>query len=210
MNKYVLERKSPSNPFHAIFHPFDSFYDIRFKNKGKELFTFLILALWFLASIFQRQSTGYIFNRNKISELNIIFQLAVVTLPFLMWVTGNWVMSILMNGTGRFRDIWIVSGYSALPYILSIYVSTILSNVLAMNEPFAEYVLVFGALWSLILLLIGTMVIHEYGFTRNLLSLLLSVGVMFAILFLAMLFGSLWGELASFVKTLTREILFRL
>ncbi|MDF2609511.1 MAG: hypothetical protein K0R92_985 [Lachnospiraceae bacterium] len=210
MRKISLKKTKASNPFHVIFHPFDTFYDVRVKNEGGVVFTVIILLVWFLAGIYKRQSTGYIFNYNKLSELNIFLQTAIVVIPFTVWACANWVMSIFMNGIGRFRDIWIVSAYSAVPYVLGIFLSVLLSNVLSKTEPFADYVMLFGTAWSLILLFIGTMVIHEYKFTQNILSTILTVGVMFAILFLAMLFGSLWSELVSFVKTVTREILFRL
>lgn len=210
MIKINIKKTKTSNPFHVIYHPFDSFYEVRAKNEGEIAYTVLILLIWFIAGIFKRQNTGYIFNYNKLSELNIFLQLAIVCIPFVMWVTGNWVMSIFMNGIGRFRDIWIVSAYSAVPYILATFLSVMFSNVLSKTEPFADYILFFGATWSLILLFIGTMVIHEYKFTQNILSTVLTVGVMLSILFLAMLLGSLLSELVTFFKTVTREILFRL
>ena len=69
--KQKPERKTATNPFHTIMHPFDASYDIRFKGKGNVPISIVILGALFLTTIFQRQSTGYIFNYNKLSDLNV-------------------------------------------------------------------------------------------------------------------------------------------
>lgn len=202
--------KTANNPFYVIFHPFDASYDIRRKEKGSYHIAAALLLIWFFISIMERQNTGYIFNYNKLSELNVLIQFAKVILPFSMWVCGNWIVSILMNGTGRFRDIFIYSAYCALPYMIGCILSIFLSNLLAMNEPFASYVSVFGTAWSLIILFIGMMVIHEYRFKEAIAACLFSVFVMAILLFLMMLVGNLFTEFSGFIQTIYKEILFRL
>lgn len=208
--KTIIKVKNATNPFYTIMHPFDSSYDIRFRNKGSISVSVIILIIWFFASVMERQNTGYIFNFNKLSDLNIFILLAKVVLPFAMWTCGNWIVSILMNGTGRFRDIWIYSAYCAVPYILGMIVSIFLSNVLVKNEPFAGYAMLFGAGWSLIILFIGNLVMHEYGFKENIAACLFSIGAMAIILFLAMLVGNLYTEFINFIRIVVNEILFRL
>lgn len=208
--KIIINKKHADNPFYTIMHPFDSSYDIRNKKAGRISISIIILMVWFFVSILERQNTGFIFNRNKLSDLNVFVLFAKVVLPFAMWTCGNWVVSILMNGTGRLRDIWVFSAYCAVPYIIGVIGSVLLSNVLVRNEPFADYLMMFGAGWSLIILFIGTMVIHEYGFKENILSCIFSFGVMAIILFLAMLVGNLYTEFINFMKTVINEILFRL
>lgn len=205
----MRDKKSATNPFYTILHPFDCAYDIRFKEKGNLWFTVLILALLFLTSVFQRQNTGYIFNDNKLSDLNTVLQLVGVLLPFLLFVISNWVVSILMNGTGRFRDIWIYTAYCCIPYMLGNIGAVLLSNVLVKEEPFGSYVSMFGAGWSLVILFIGLMVMHEYGFTKNVFSIFCTVCIMLVLLFLIMLVGSLATDLYGFVVTIFREITFR-
>ena len=114
----MKEKKTATNPFYTIMHPFDCSYDIRFKEKGNTGITIVILLFFFLTSIFQRQNTGYIFNDNKLSDLNVFLQFISVALPFVLFVISNWVVAILMNGTGRFRDIWIYTAYCCIPFIL--------------------------------------------------------------------------------------------
>ncbi|HWT73447.1 MAG TPA: YIP1 family protein [Mobilitalea sp.] len=208
--KIAFDKSKASNPFYLMFHPFNASYDIRFKNEGIPVISYLILIIWFFAQVMECQNTGFIFNFNKLSDINVFILFAKVVIPFAMWTCGNWVVSILINGTGRFRDIWILSSYCAVPHIIAMLCRVFLSNVLVMNEPFADYVSLFGMGWSLIILFIGTMVIHEYGFTENITACLFSVGIMAIILFFTVLVGNLYTEFISFIKIIFSEILFRL
>jgi len=205
----MKNKKTATNPFYTIMHPFDASYDIRYKEKGNLYFSLIILLVFFLVSVFERQSTGYIFNNNKLSDLNAPLKFVGVVLPFVLFVIANWVVSILFNGTGRFRDIWIYSAYCCVPYIIGDFVSVLLSNVLVMEEPFGEYVQIFGAAWSLIILFIGLMVMHEYNFTKNLFGCVCTIFIMFILFFLIMLLGSLASDLYGFIVTIAKEIMFR-
>ena len=191
-------------------HPFNCSYDIRFKEKGNTIFTIIILTVFFLTSIYQRQNTGYIFNNNKLSELNVFLQFISVFLPFVLFAVSNWIVAILMNGTGRFRDIWIYGAYCCVPFILGNIVSVWLSNILVREEPFGGYVQVAGAAWSLVILFIGLMIMHEYGFAQNVFSCICTVFIMFILLFLIMLVGNLASDLYGFVMTVAKELIFRM
>lgn len=203
------EKKTATNPFHTIMHPFDASYDIRFKGKGNTLISLGILAVLFLTTIFQRQNTGYIFNYNKLSDLNVFLQLIAAVLPFVLFVTANWIVAMLLNGTGRMRDIWIYTAYCLVPFILCTIGGVLMSNVLVLEEPFADYLRVFGAGWSLVALFIGLMVMHEYNFVRNVFSCVCTVFVMLILLFAIMLVGSLASDFYGFIVTIVREALLR-
>lgn len=206
----MKEKKSATNPFYTIMHPFNCSYDIRFKEKGNVSLTIIILAVFFLTSIFQRQNTGYIFNSNKLSDLNVFLQFISVILPFVLFVISNWIVAILLNGTGRFRDIWIYGAYCCIPFIMGNIGCVLLSNILVREEPFGGYVQVLGAAWSLVILFIGLMTMHEYGFTKNVFSCICTLFVMFILLFLIMLTGNLATDLYGFVMTVVKEIMFRI
>ena len=206
----MKEKKSATNPFYTIMHPFNCSYDIRFKEKGNTIFTIIILTVFFLTSIYQRQNTGYIFNSNKLSELNVFLQFISVFLPFVLFAVSNWIVAILMNGTGRFRDIWIYGAYCCVPFILGNIVSVWLSNILVREEPFGGYVQVAGAAWSLVILFIGLMIMHEYGFAQNVFSCICTIFVMVILLFLIMLVGNLASDLYGFVMTVAKELIFRM
>ena len=205
-----MDNRNYTNPFVTIMHPFDGSYDIRFKNKGSWGISCVILALMFFSSVFSRQNTSYIFNYNKLSDFNVLLQLLGVALPFGLFVISNWIVGILLSGTGRFRDIFIYTAYCMIPFVIGTFSGALVSNVLTMEEPFADYLIIAGAAWSLVCGFIGLMVMHEYGFVKNCFACACTVATMLILVFLIMLGGSLASDFIGFVTTISREIMFRL
>ena len=68
---------------------------------------------------------------------------------------------------------------------------------------------VIGTLWSLLLLIIGSIQIHEYSFGKTLLSLILTVVGMLVMSVLGILLFSLVQELLSFLKAVIYELSLR-
>lgn len=197
--------------FNCILHPFESFYEIKHKNKGSFVFTAAVLIVWFLASIFQRQSTGYLFNFNKLNELNI-FMIFIKTLVFFaVWVVSNWSVTTFIGGIGKFPEIWLVSAYALIPHIASTILVTVISNVFTINEGvFLQYITFVGILWSSALMLIGLMTIHDYEFMQTVGAVILTVLAIAIILFLFVLFYTLVNQLFTFLYTVFSEVLYRL
>ena len=93
---------------------------------------------------------------------------------------------------------------------MGLLVGTWLSNFMIMDEMYAEYIILIGLAWSAMLLLIGTMVIHELPFARALGFLALTVAAMAVILFVLVLFYTLLMQLSTFGYTLYVELAFRM
>jgi len=196
--------------FQCLLHPFSAFYGVKEEGKGSLAGAGFILSVYFFAAVMQRQNTGYPFNHNDLSDLNIWLIGAKTVLLFVLWVVGNWSVATWMDGEGKASQIVVVSAYAIVPYVATLIVTTLLSNVLLREEGvFLGYITVVGVLWSGVLMLIGLQTIHDYGFVRNLQSMALTVVAMGIIVFLVMLFYTLFQQTYVFVYTLYNEALFR-
>ena len=97
--------------------------------------------------------------------------------------------------------------YSLFPVFLLRLLSIILSNVLTLEEiPISTALLSIAAVAFVLYLFIGLAVIHQYSFTKCLVSLLLTVVAMGIITFILMLIFSLGSEVVQFVVTVAREL----
>src|SRR4029453_13493858 len=103
------------NPLRSLLHPFDSFYSVREEGKGSLLASGIIVLVFFIASIFKRQSTGYTFNLVYLSALNVWLIAAKTVGLFALWVGGNWAVATWMDGEGKAKQIAIVSAYAIIP-----------------------------------------------------------------------------------------------
>ena len=194
----------------VLFHPFDGFNQIRFGGSVALWPSVIILVLYVIATIYQFVGTGYLFNQNNIADINLWLLLAKSLGVVALFIVAQWSMAILTNGSGRFKDIIVTACYSLAPYTVGLLVGTWLSNFIIMDEMYAEYIILIGLAWSAMLLLIGTMVIHELPFARALGFLALTVAAMAVILFVLVLFYTLLMQLRTFGYTLYVELVFRM
>ena len=95
--------------FAPLAHPVGGFDDYRERRFFPLLPSLIVLALFFFARVAQQQLTGFIFNWDNPQEMNVWFILLETIGLFVIWVGCNWAVSTLLDGKGRFREIWVVS-----------------------------------------------------------------------------------------------------
>ena len=149
--------------FYVITHPFDGFWGLRRENKGSVAAAATFVVLTILTLTIEKQNTGFLFNFNRLSELNVVVDVVTVALLYALWCVANWCTTSLMDGKGRMQDILTAVGYSLLPIILIRLPMVLMSHGITTNEGSFYYVLgTVSYLWAGFLLFTGTMVIHQY------------------------------------------------
>ena len=113
----------------CVFHPFDGFYETKFRHKGSLGIATVILLCYGLLQCVRYQYTGFIFNVNPIQDMNSIsIFIAAVVLPLLFCVS-NWSVATLFNGKGTLGDIYVMLCYSMVPMILFGAAAVLISNI---------------------------------------------------------------------------------
>ena len=191
----------------VIFHPFDAFYELKYRGKGSvNVALFLFIALG-LASVLNAELSGFVVNTFKKSELNSLVFFFGIILPYLFFVIGNYSITTLMDGKGTFGEIFTVVGYSLLPNVILMVAATILSRFITVDEiSFYVLLLSIGNLATIFLIFIGLVVTHEYTFFRTIVSLLLSFIAIALIIFILLLMITLFNQLYGFIKIVIMEI----
>jgi len=198
-------------PFYILGHPIEGYEELRWNKKGSLLISNIILFLWFFAVVFAWQDTGFIFNGSRPDKLNILLILSSTIGLFALWAMVNWSLCTLMDGEGRFKDIWVISSYALLPYVLISYIITILSNILVLDEGvFLQYLNIIAVGWSICLLVSGMKVIHQYSLKKTIISLFFTLLGMSVVIILAVLVLSLFMQVYGFFNSIYSEIRFRL
>ena len=158
------------------------------------LFVFLF-AVCFSAN---RQYAGFVVNNVNPMEINSLAEICAVFLLFFLFCVGNWSITCLMDGEGRFKDIVTVCGYAMF------------SQVVAEDEEAFYYLLLaVGIAWFLFLVLVGIMTVHNYTLGKTLATMILTFIAMLVIIFVVMLLFSLIGQVISFIESLYNEIMLR-
>ena len=185
----------------AVFHPFDAFYEIRFRGRGSVPLAAAILVLFGILQCVSYQYTGFVINLNDLAAMNSVSIFLTWVLGFVLFIVSNWSVTTLLNGKGNLGDILKVTAYSLTPMICTLVFQVFASNFIIAEE---------AMIWSLFMLLAGLCVIHEYGFGKTLIAILLTFVAAAIIMFLGILFFTLIEQMVVFIISVGQEFMRRL
>ena len=196
--------------FPTVSHPSDGYYWIRHEGRGSIAIALLLVVLYSVVFSLNRIGAGFIVNDIEPRTVNSVAELFGVLVLFFVLCAGNWSVTCLMDGEGRFRDILTVIGYALLPMIVTTVLATLVSRVIAENEE-AFYFLIMGAgtAWSLFMMVIGIMQVHNYTFGKTLVTLFLTLAAVLIIIFLALLVIHFTVQVYTFLRSIYTELIFR-
>ena len=196
--------------FHVIFHPFDGFWDLKHEKKGSvsAALTFVVLTIITLA--IEKQSTAFLFNKNRLSELNVVVDIITVALVYILWCVANWCTTSLMDGKGKMVEIITAVGYAIFPIPLIRLPLVLVSHCITLDE--GTFYKVFGVvslIWAVGLVFFATSVIHEYSIKKTIATVLITLLGMGILMFIGLLFFNVIEQMINFVLTIYKEIRFR-
>lgn len=213
----ILRRKftfkfgfTKSDTVQVLFHPSDVLFEMKYHKRFKTSLVFVVLALMFVSLICSRQLTAFTFNHNNVEEGNMLVVLLVMLIVYIAFCTVNWCLTSLLDGKGGFKEIACSTCYALIPYIVSTYVNVILSYFVTIDEGmFITIISAVGFLWSAVLLVSAFKTIHEYSFSKALISILLTIVGVIIVIFLCILLIGLLQQITSFFATIYNEIMYR-
>lgn len=196
--------------FYMLIHPVTAFEEMKFNRKGSIRYANILLLLFYVCSVVSQVGTGYLFETKTIEDINIFWILAGTVGVVIVWCVANWMFCTLLDGKGRFSEIWIATCYSLLPYVLLSIPMTIVSHLLTNNEALfyhAAMALIYA--WVGILLFVGMMSMHQFSISKNLITIVFTIIGIVLILFLLVLLFTLGQNVWTFIVTIANELNFR-
>ena len=188
-------------------HPFDTFYEIKFKTRIRFSTAFGLFIFFVLMNIVcDYFITGYLFRTVSTTNFNFAFELLKWGLIIVIFVIANYLISTLQNGEGFFRDIFISTIFCLAPLLLFKIPLSIVSNVLTYNEAYI-YNLANTILWAWSIFNIVIMLkdVHNYKLGGLILNIVLTIVAMIVIVLVFLVVYILSMQLFEFVVNLIRE-----
>jgi len=197
--------------FFTLSHPIRGFYEMRFEGQGSVSGSCLVIALFVISTIFNTQLNGFIFNTNNLKEFNLLRHMISILIPVILWCAANWSVTVLLDGEGRFKDIFMATGYALLPFTVTNFLILAATNVMSGDEAtFITIISSIGIFYSALLLFTGILTIHQFTVSKNIVSIVLTIFGMAFIIFLAILLASIFDKMFSYVESIITEIELRL
>lgn len=204
-----LENKA-GFPLYCLFHPADGFSQIKIRKVLSPVWLIGILGVWLYISILRFFEVGFIHNPNRAGDFNILVELAKTLGVLAVFVISNWAICTLMEGKGKPLQILYTVVYSMIPYVLSLIITLPLTIFMTSDESIIiSMFTAIGTIWSLMVMFVGLLTIHEYSVGKAILSVVLTLIGMAVIILLIIMFFTLIAQTLSFVQSLVQEYSFR-
>lgn len=196
--------------FYSIYHPIKGAHAIKNEGRGSIRAANFINLLVILTFIYKGIGTGYIFNNILAENFNMLQTVLSVVIMILLWCTASWALTTLSSGEGSIKQIYVTASYSLMPLVLINIPVTVASNFMSLDEEsFITFFVFLSFAWAFLLIFSASMTIHDYTFSKNTFTVILSVAGMLIILFLAVLLIILTGKIGSFIRQLYEEVINR-
>ncbi|CAM4223772.1 ABC-type multidrug transport system fused ATPase/permease subunit [Paenibacillus endophyticus] len=207
MNREILKY-----PFYLIVHPFNGYWDLKYEHSKKLnlILSFVIMALLIMTNVLSSQYSGFLVNIYNPEYFNSLLEITYVVVPIIFWCIANWSLTTLMDGEGRFVEIFTSTCFALIPLIIINFPWIWLSNVISIQETAFYYFCNSAAvIWSMYLLFIGNMTVHQFSPTKTIATILLTIVAIAFMAFLCLLFFSLLQQMISFITVVYQEIAMR-
>lgn len=193
-------------------HPFNGYWELKYEQNKKLnlILSFGILLMLILTNVLSSQYSGFLVNIYNPEYMNSLMEITYVLVPVLFWCVANWSLTTLMDGEGKFVDIFTSTCFALLPLVIVNFPWIWLSNVISMQETtFYYFCNSFAALWSMYLLFVGNMTVHQFTPSKTIATIMLSLIAIGFMAFLCLLFFSLIQQITTFITILYQEITLR-
>ena len=125
----------------------------------------------------------------------------------MLWVLANWSLTTLMSGKGNMKDIYIATTYSLTPMVLLFVPVSLLTHVLSLEEQaYVSFFINLAFVWIALLIFFGTMITHQYAFSKSVITEVMIIVGMIIIVFIGILFYNLVQRMLTFVISSWQEL----
>lgn len=191
-------------------HPIDSFYYRKYHNYLSVTSASILYVLMFIENLYARFQTGFIFNSNNTDHINLLLVVLTFFGPIALFVISNYLVSTISDGEGRFKDVYIGTIYSLVPYWLFIVPVTLISKVLTINEAFIfNFSMDIMVVWSIIILFIMLKELHGFTISETIKNILITLFCMIIIVLVMFILYVLFKQVYDFVYSVIQEVLLR-
>lgn len=204
----LIKSKQVRLMLRTLIHPVLTFDEIKEKKQGSLIICGVLTALFYVTAVIQVLCGGFLFTQYDPTSFNSVWVLIRSAGLVVLWIISNWMISTLMQGKGTLKEICIVTCYSLSPIIIERFLRLILTNILLPSE--AMFLNGFDTLaigYTLLLLIIGLIKIHDFSFGKLIGSSVLSVCWLAVLVFLMILVGMLIQQIGGFLITVLLELI---
>ena len=190
-----------------LTHPFENFREIKEKNLTSVPICLIIIILYYIFDVMTTTAGGFAFTYFDPSSYNALLILAKTAGLVILWTVTNWAVCTLFSGKGKIKEIFTVISYSLIPLLVGSLIEIVCTNILVPEEAaFLGVLSVVCTGYAVIMLMAGSIIIHDYSLTKFIGTTLLTLLGCAIVIFLLAAVGILLQQTSGFFATVYSEI----
>lgn len=208
-HKFVLiKNQRVALLFKSVFHPFAGFREIKEKGLGSWKIAGVMTGLYFFSSAAATMLSDFRYTDYNAESYNSLFQLAQTVGLILLWSCASWIVCTLMEGKGKFKEVFTVTSYSTLPIVFYSLCSIPLTYFMTdTSSAFLSGFKMICLIFTGIMLAVGTMIIQDFDFPKFLISGIVTVLLMILGIFVLFMLAVLLTQFVSFAVNGVLELI---
>ena len=164
-----IKNEKWSTAARVMFHPFEVFNDIKYKQKGSTLIATILFFSFYVVSILGKEYGGFMYSLPGKSGIEAFYTLLGTAGIAILFAIVNWAMSTLFEGKGKFSEIYIATAYSLIPLIIYKLVYIVGTHFTIPGEVnLLTYIAVICYIATAWLLIIGQIIVNDYSLWKTL------------------------------------------
>ncbi len=194
----------------VLGRPADAFQELKRTRRGTPAVASIVIGAAWAVFLLDAAGRGYLFAESFGPRPNLAMMSLAFFAMLALFVAGNYLVSSINDGTGSVVEVYCMTGYALLPFVIVQPLAVALTHVLTPNEAFLVQlcrIVAFG--WTFVALSIGVAETHEYLYRDALKSLLVSVFFMLIAVISMTIVVVLAGQAIDLVLSVIREVLAR-
>lgn len=199
-------------PLSLMVHPFEGYWDLKYDRSRNFtlIISFSVLFLVAVTNILRSQYSGFLVHVYNPESMNSVMEIVYVIVPLLFWCVANWSLTTLMDGEGKFVEIFTSTCFALLPLVIIQFPWIWLSNLVSLEETaFYYFSNSVAVLWFVYLLFVGNMTVHQFSPSKTIGIMMLTLVAMGFMAFISLLFFSLVQQIVAFISVIYQELVMR-
>ncbi|MFD2615405.1 YIP1 family protein [Paenibacillus gansuensis] len=195
--------------FRMLRRPFDGFYELE-NGRASVLSAVILLVVLAGVRLYEVFGTNFIFSGVDPLKVNVIGEVLKLIVPFFAWVLCNYLVSVINDGEGKFKDVFKGSVYALSPYLIFAVPITVMSKGLTLLESVVyDYSRQFIILWCVFLMIAMVKEIHGYEVKETFKNVAITLSGMVVMALIAFIFFGLSNQVWDFVRSIAEEVKYR-
>ncbi|MCL2605315.1 MAG: YIP1 family protein [Defluviitaleaceae bacterium] len=196
---------------YTMRRPLDGFWDLIHEKRGSMAAAHTIVAIAVIVEILRLVLTNFQFINLNMEMFSAWWVLGQMVIPILLFSVANWCLTTLFDGKGKISHIYMGYAYAMVPQIIINAALVPISHVITYSEGAFHWMFtIIGYMWFVLLLLCAMKEIHDYSFSKSILTTILSLFAIGIMIFIFIMFFAVVSDGVAYFVSIAQEAIFRI